>query len=305
MFVYAVPSYSAAERGLQATISFNIGSKMGISDAGAIIAQSRGYFDLEDLNVKIVERDTAHQLALSVSETPNAFAVASVFDFLKARAAGQRIVAFASACTRNPIVFYVRRASKIRTVADFVGKTVAYEASAPTAIVFDALIAKNQVSKSSIREVSGALTVAALISHAIDILPGYTSRESYLLSQAGEVFDQISPTSFGLNLPGTVYFTSEETLRSNPEIVRKFLRALIRGWDTAYQKENVDLSTIASMLNIPDLKDVVYLLDQQRPLMRPLGRRFAELDLNDLRDALKILVNQRIVGNSFTLAKLN
>jgi ABC-type nitrate/sulfonate/bicarbonate transport system substrate-binding protein len=223
VFTYPTASYTASAQALRETVVYHLAGVTSLSEAGSIIALSRGYFYSEGLAVRVVEGTTDRQPAAFVSDNSNAIGVASLFDFLRARAAGRRIVAFASSNTRNPIVFYVRRDSNVRSIADFAGKTVAYEAGDPTAIVFDALLVKNHISKSTIKEVAGQLTVSALVSRAIDILPGYLGRESYLLEQVGEPLDQINPDSFGLHLPGSVYFTSEEALRSNPEITRKIL----------------------------------------------------------------------------------
>jgi ABC-type nitrate/sulfonate/bicarbonate transport system substrate-binding protein len=202
------------------TINYHLDGAIGSSEAGAIIALNRGYFGEAGLDVRIVNGTDQGQSTVSVANSPKAIGVASVFDFLKARASGQRIVAFAAAYTRNPITFYARRDSNVRSVADFAGKTVAYETGHPSAIVFDALMARNHVSQSTIKVVSGLRTV---ISSKIDILPGEIGRESRLLDQLGQPFDQINPDAFGLHLPGSVYFTSEDTLKDHPDLVRKFL----------------------------------------------------------------------------------
>jgi ABC-type nitrate/sulfonate/bicarbonate transport system substrate-binding protein len=272
------------------------------SVAGAIIALNEGYFGEAGLDVRIVEGTAQDQSTAFVANNPRAIGIASVFDFLRARAAGQRLVVFASAFTRSPITFYVRHDSNIRSVADFAGKTVAYDAGQPTAIVFDALLAQNGVSKSTIKEVSQSRTASALVSHMIDILPGEIGQESRLLDQLGQPFDQINPDAFGLHLPGSVYFTSEDTLRDYPDLVPKFLRAVIQGWDTAYQKKTEALRIIAAALQVPDIDSIRLTLDQQRPLLRPSGIRSAELDPIFLNSALSILVQQRLIKNPPRLA---
>jgi ABC-type nitrate/sulfonate/bicarbonate transport system substrate-binding protein len=209
---------------------------------------------------------------------------------------------FASAYIRSPITFYVRHDSNIRSVADFAGKAVAYDAGHPTAIIFDALLAQNRVSKSSIKEVPASRTASALVSHTIDILPGEIGRESRLLDQLGQLYDQISPDAFGLHLPGSVVFTNEDTLRNEPYLVRKFLRAVIRGWDSAYQKNAEDLRIIAEALQIPDIDSIRRMLDEQRPMLRPSGIRPAELDPIFLNGALSTLVQQRLITTPPRLA---
>jgi ABC-type nitrate/sulfonate/bicarbonate transport system substrate-binding protein len=88
-------------------------------------------------------------------------------------------------------------------------------------------MARNHISQSTIKVVSGLRTVMALVSSKIDILPGEIGRESRLLNQLGQPFDQINPDAFGLHPPGSVYFTGEDTLKDHPDLVRKFLRAVI------------------------------------------------------------------------------
>ena len=299
---YAASSYVAPKAAAPTTIVYHLDGAMSASEAGVIIALNKGYFGEANLDVRIVEGTVKDQSTALVANSPRAIGVASVFDFLRARAAGQRLVVFASAFTRSPITFYVRHDSNIRSIEDFVGKTVAYDAGEPAAIVFDALLAQNRFSKSTIKEISGVRTVSALISRAIDILPGEVGQESRLLNQLGQSFDQINPDAFGLHLPGSVYFTSEDTLRNDPDLVRDFLRAVIRGWDTAYQKNVEDLRVIAAAIKIPELDAIALTLDQQRPLLRPSGIRPAELDPVFLNSALSILVQQRLIANVPRLA---
>jgi ABC-type nitrate/sulfonate/bicarbonate transport system substrate-binding protein len=296
------PSCAAPKPAAPATIIYHLDGAINSSEAGAIIALNKGYFGDAELDVRIVEGTALDRSPAFVANNAQAIGVASVFDFLKARAAGKRLVVFAAAFTRTPITFYVRHESGIRSIADFAGKAVAYDAGHPTAIIFDALLAQNGISKSSIKEVAGSRTVSALVSRTIDILPGEIGQESRLLNQLGQPFDLISPDAFGLHLPGSVYFANEDTSRDHPDLARRFIRAVIRGWDTAYQKNAEDLRAIAAALQIADIDSIRLMLDQQRPLLRPSGIRPAELDPIFLNGALSILVQQRLITNPPRLA---
>jgi ABC-type nitrate/sulfonate/bicarbonate transport system substrate-binding protein len=291
------PSYPAPRVAALTTIVYHLDGAINSSEAGAIIALNKGYFGEAELDVRLVEGTVQDSSADFVANNPQAIGVAGVFDFLKARAAGKRLVVFAAAFRRSPITFYVRHESKIRSVADFAAKAVAYDAGHPTAIIFDALLAQNGISKSTIKEVAESRTVTALVTRTIDILPGEIGQESRLLNQLGQSFDLISPDAFGLHLPGNVYFTNEDTLRDHPDLVRKFIRAVIRGWDTASQKNAEDLHVISAALQIPDIDAIRLMLDQQRPLLRPSGTRSAELDPVFLNSALSILIQQRVITN--------
>ena len=88
------------------------------AEIGALTSLNRGYFSEANLKVHIVE-GTHGQATARVASTPRAIGVANLFDFLKARASGQRLIAFASAFARSPIVFYARRDSNVKSIADF------------------------------------------------------------------------------------------------------------------------------------------------------------------------------------------
>jgi ABC-type nitrate/sulfonate/bicarbonate transport system substrate-binding protein len=298
---FSTPSYPASNAAAKTktTIVYRPDGPVSLSEAGIIVAMKNGYFSDVGLEVRIEEGTSQDQPTADGSIT---IGTANVFDFFRARAAGQRIVAFASACIRNPITFYARRDSNIRSIADFAGKNVAYDAGHPTAIVFDALLARNHFSKSSIREISGSRMISALVTGKIDILPGEVGRESLALSELGQLFDQINPAAFGLHLPGSVYFTSENALRDNSDALREFLRAVILGWNTVYQKSDEDLRVVADALKVTNADAIKLMLDQQRPLLRPSGVRFSELDPVYLNSALSILVQQRLIAKPPRLA---
>jgi ABC-type nitrate/sulfonate/bicarbonate transport system substrate-binding protein len=296
-FGCSVQGHAASTAKAPAAISFFLDGSVSSSEIGALISLDRGYFTEANLKIQIVEGTTQGQVTARVAGTPKAIGVTNVFDFLRARAAGQRLVAFAAASARSPFVFYVRSDSKVRSIADFAEKNVAYDAGHPTSIMLDALLARNGFSKSRIREVAGQRTVSALIERKIDILPGRIGEESRLLEQMDQPFEQINPDSFGLHVPGSVYFMHEDTLKHEPDIARQFLRAIIRGWDTAYQKNTEDLQVISTALQITDFNTIKLILDRLRPLLRPSGARFAELDRIGLNTALAILVQQRLISS--------
>ncbi|MGY0575842.1 ABC transporter substrate-binding protein [Bradyrhizobium sp. RDM12] len=224
-----------------------------------------------------------------------------MFDFLRARADGHKVVAFASAYTRSPIVFYARQDSNIRSVTDIMGKAIAYDRGTPAAIVFDALLAKNNLSQSSLKLIPNAASAEALKAGQIDILPGEIGKESHLLDQLGQPFYQLNPSSYGIHLPGSVYFTTEETLRAQPDVPRRFLFALARGWERIYQKMPEDLAVLADALQLPqNLTKVI--LDEQRAFLRPSGIRPFELDTFYMKSVVSLLVQQRLIKTPLRLA---
>jgi diguanylate cyclase (GGDEF)-like protein len=62
---------------------------------------------------------------------------------------------------------------------------------------------------------------------------GYLSNEPYLLKEKGVPFNLIDPVDYGINFYGDAIFTRSGYMANNPDTVKAFVRASIRGWKYA------------------------------------------------------------------------
>src|SRR5208282_1546728 len=99
--------------------------------------------------------------------------------------------------------------------------------------------------------------------------------DSYALNQQNIDYNVIRPASYGLHVPGTVYFATESTIRNDPEFVRRFLQAVLRGWELTYEDYANSIPLIAGFDRARLTPDLIrFSLDQQRENLRPFGARF-------------------------------
>jgi ABC-type nitrate/sulfonate/bicarbonate transport system substrate-binding protein len=284
--------------------SLRLQGTFGPDFAGEMVAARARLFEREGLHIELktgnAEADPIHLVSGGI----DTFGVANAGDFLAARAEGAPIVAFAAEYPESPVVFYVREKSGIRTPNDFFGKRLGYQPGQDTAMIYQALMAKLLLSRSEVHEVHVSSDDTPFLSGAVDVWPGHVGTEAYGFRQKGVEYNVLTPAGFGVHVPGTVYFTTEKAIREQPTLVRKFLRAVISGWELTYADEATSIPLIVSYdstMLTPEL--VRFRLQQQREFLRPFGARFGEFDDTHWRSLQDILVQQKIIKQPIELSR--
>lgn len=285
-------------------ISLRLNGPLGPQHAGEMVAARSGLFERDGLHLELKPGDIDADPITFVSSGADTFGVARGDSFLVARSKGAPIVAFAAAYLESPVVFYALEKSGIHVPQDFIGKRLVRQPGQETATIYDAMLAKLQISRSQVREISKGTDIAALLNGDVDVWPGHVGKESYVLRQKGVPYTVVYPSNYGIHVPGTVYFTSEKIIRDHPSLVQKFLRAVIGGWTLTY----ADYSKSAPLISSFDEKTltperVSFELREQRDFVLPLGRRFTEFDDRQWKLLRNMLINERLIDDSIDMSK--
>jgi len=274
------------------------------SHAGEMVAARAGLFTREGLQIELEAGDGDSDPIALVAGGTDTIGVVGADRLLLARSKNVPVVAFAAAYVESPVVLYSLDRSGIRTPNDFVGKRVGYQAGQDTALIYDALMVKLQFPLSTVRKVPVGADFSPLVDGNVDVWPGHIASESYALVQRGIAYNSISPASYGVHVPGTVYFALEKTVQDNPRLIRQFLQGVIGGWVMTYSDYAKSLPIIASFDTATLTPDLIrFKLDQQREFLRPLGARFAEFDRTRWQSLQDILLQQKQLKESLDLSK--
>ncbi len=126
--------------------------------------------------------------------------------------------------------------------------------------------------------------------------------DDYALNQQGVDYLVIDPASYGVHLTGSVYFTTDRTIKDQPQLVRSFLAALIAGWDLVYQDYAVSVPMIVSFDQERLTSEYVrFALDRQREYLRPITVRFGEFTQDQWRSLQATLLAQRLLERTVDL----
>jgi ABC-type nitrate/sulfonate/bicarbonate transport system substrate-binding protein len=283
-------------------VSVRLSGPFGSGFAGEMVALGAGLFAREGLSVTLRPSDGYTDSLSHIVAGEDTFGVASAEHFLTTRAKGAPIVAFAAGFLKTTVVFYALDRSGIRSPFDFVGRRIGYQPEQDTAIIYRAMMDRLQISRSKVQEIPVQVDASQLLDGRVEVLPGHVGVEAYSLTRTGKAYQVVSPPDYGLHVPGTVYFTSERTIRDHPDIVRRFLRAVIAGWELTYADEQRTIPLIVAF-DTPALSmDMVHFqLEHQRDSLRPYGTRFGESDESQWRLLEDILIQQGQIKDPINL----
>ena len=272
--------------------------------AGEMVAAKKGFFKEEGVEVELKPGGFESDPIKLVASGNDTFGVTGADTFLLAREKGVPIVAFAAGYIDTAVVFYSKKDSGITKPQDFEGKKVAYQAGQDTATVYEALLRKTNVDREKITEVPVKFDFSPFLTGQVDVWGGYAATQSYILQQKEIPYNVITPSDYGINFLGTVYFTSEKFMTENPKAVQAFTDALIKGWEFTYSNTDEAIPLIASYdeKNLtPDLiKDN---LEKQKASILPDEAKYGDFSMEKWKATQDILVEQKLLKESIDLEK--
>jgi NitT/TauT family transport system substrate-binding protein len=210
-------------------VSIGLGYIPNIQFAPFYVAQSKGYYQAAGLNVTF-HHGLVNDLIGSMVLGHDNFVFASGDEELVARSKNLPVVNVATIYQRYPVSLIVPANSSICTLADIKGHTIGEPGPfGATHVGLLALLYHVYLSLSDVHVQSiGFTQVQALLAHRVDAVVGYSNNEPLQLRKQGlqvrtfDVSDYQPMVSNGI-------ITTQSTLQNQPDIVRGFVQATIKG----------------------------------------------------------------------------
>lgn len=223
------------------------------------VTAAQGYFAEEGIDVVFdynFETDVL-QRAASWPADEVAFATASGTSTLLARQQGIPVKTVMTLYQEFPVVFFAKRTTGLASANDLIGKTVGIPGNFGESLYgLLALRYAHDLDESAFPlEVIGFTQAQAVLEDRVQVALGYAMNEPVLLRQQGEAVDVLRVADvYDLAANGLV--VSERLLAEEPELVRGFIRAVLRGLQDTL--DNPDLAFNLSLEFIPEaqLSDV-------------------------------------------------
>ena len=151
-----------------------------------------------------------------------------------ARSKGVPVVSVAVINQRSPMVVYALAESGILKPQDLAWKKVGVNFEGIKYQEYRALLTKLNIEPSTIKEVGMAGSdPAPLLAGQVDALLGYTQDQPVQVELRGRKVNRIPLPDYGVNLYSTNIVVNEAFMKSQPDAVRRFVRASVRGWTYA------------------------------------------------------------------------
>lgn len=209
---------------------------------GFYTALLKGYYRDEGLDLAIQPGGPYVVVPQQVAVGAAQFGMASSDQILESVGDGQSLVAVAATMQRDPQGIMVRKDSPVHSFSDLNGHTVAVKLGSTW---FEFLQKRYQLN--GVKEIPATFSVANFIADPLYIQQAFATSEPFFAQQAGVETRVLLTSEAGYN-PYRVMFTTHDFLSEHPEIVAKFVRASIKGWQE-YLRDPDAAHTAISKLN--------------------------------------------------------
>ena len=211
------------------SVSIGLGYVPDIQFAPFYVAQSKGYYSSAGLNVTF-NHGIVPDLFGSMVSGKNTFVFAGGDELLQARDKGIKAVDVATIFQKYPVSLIVPAASSIKTLADLKGHSIGVPGqygSTYTGLL--ALLYKANLKLWDVHVQSINFTqVAALVSHRVDAVMGYSNNEPLQLAQHGFAVRTFNVSDYQPLISNGI-ITTEDTYHAQPQVVRAFVQATLKG----------------------------------------------------------------------------
>ncbi|HEX5400699.1 MAG TPA: ABC transporter substrate-binding protein [Pseudonocardiaceae bacterium] len=238
--------------------SINVGAISGSSSAALYIAEDKGYFKAEGLNVKIVTTTNGTQALAALQGGALDITLASDVSAIKAKIKGAPLKLVFDGPSTAPHTFVISAlpASGITKLADLKGKTIGVSSQndAIVATLKQSLVAVN-VDPSQVHfvVVPYAQSEQALKSKSVDAAATsepYTTEAAQALGArpAADIFPAGSAES---NIPNAGFISTDKFVQNDPKTLAAFQKAMAKAAEATSDRQTVEAAIHKHLAKLP------------------------------------------------------
>ncbi len=192
---------------------------------GFFTAQLMGYYKAEGLDVTIFPLPQYGSVAQLVSSGKADFGLGSSDQVMEWCSNGLPLVAVSATMQHDPQAIMVHKDSPIRDFKDLDGHTIAAQTGA-TWLKYVTL----RYNLHNVKQIQSTLSIANFLADPGYVQQIFITSEPFFARQAGAEVRTLLISSSGYD-PYRVQFTTHDYEAQHPDVVEKFVRASIRGWN--------------------------------------------------------------------------
>ena len=304
------PGTSAA--GDLETVTYRLKWLFNASVIGDIYADVHGHFKAVGLDVDVKaggpERDAIRELELGHAD----FGVASADQVIRALSKGSPVVVIAQLFQVNPLQWIYRKENlSITHIEDLKGKIVGITFGGNDETIMRTLMAKAGITEKDIDIFSVRYDLTPFYQKRADVWPVYRNSQAPILEkklgELGEAVAYFNPSDYGIKFVANSVVTSKRMIETRPDMVGKFIAALLEGWEHSLDPANE--AQALKTLKEYDKDTAVDIMQQQLTITRSLIKPFKDtrigaVDLEAWQQTEKIMLEQKQIPGPVAVEKV-
>jgi len=234
-------------------VSFRLNWYLGGLHAPFYYGKERGFYAAEGIYLTINEGRGSVATVQGVAAGADTFGLADSSSVILTASKGADIKSVMSVLNSTGYSVVSLAETGIKTPKDLEGKRLAVTPGDPLGQLFLALAAHNKLdmSKITLIQVDPAAKVVSVLEKRADGLLGGADDQYFLIKQRGIQPAALRYADYGANIVGMTIVTKTDLIKSNPDLVRRFVRATVKSWEEA--KKNPGAAVDATLKVKPDL----------------------------------------------------
>jgi NitT/TauT family transport system substrate-binding protein len=195
----------------------------------------RGFYREAGINLTINEGRGGAVTAQAVGAKSDQFGIVDGGTTIVSAVRGVPIRTVMSLMNSGIFAVVARADANIRTAKDLEGKAIAVTAGDALTQLWPAVVKVNKLDSSKIRlvNVDPAGKVIATLEKRTDALLGSIDAQSFQIEAKGVKTSMLSYDDLGVRLVGLTVVTHEDTIKGNPDLIRRFVLATRKSFEAA------------------------------------------------------------------------
>jgi NitT/TauT family transport system substrate-binding protein len=222
----------AASAQAQTAINFQLNWTAGGANAGFAAAVAEGFYKSVGLDVKLIEGNGSGNTAQLAANGRADLAYADAVAVSQLIAKGAPLKVISTIYQSNPNAVLALKKMNIRSPKDMIGKKVGVPAGSSQTTMLPLFLRANGIKESDVSLINMPPTamVPSLLQGQVDVILGSIDSYQIQIEAQGAAVDVYRFADYGVPTVSTSIFATNSYLASNPDVVRRFVAASLRGW---------------------------------------------------------------------------
>ena len=220
--------------------------------AGYYMAKEQGFYKDAGLDVQILPFSLGMNIPKMVNDGDVDFAIGRE-NLILEKAKYPKIIALAAIFQATPLVLLTTKDSGIDSFNKFENKKLMRTKDDGSEVSIKAMLASSKIDVKSIAQVEHSHNIYDLIDKKVDIISAYTSKAPYILQKEQIKYNIFYPKDYGFDMYSDFLITNIDKYNNDYNIVEKFKKASLKGWEYAYNNIEKSVDIIFEKYNIQNL----------------------------------------------------